>query len=244
MKRVAELEEKAKRARQEADAAAKEADELRASNNFFKLLNVDLAEWQKRLRTRASPVEGKWKLVIYSHEDHSPLQYGRSTYSPPIFTEGKWLAEHWTAERYHDGRGAIIAYADDPRNLLADKISLMRLSLFYLPYLVCPSHVQHPTTLHKLYESSDHFDAFIYGTQRVFLETECNDDLKPIAGIQVPDLANPEHVAKIYKALIYRPYTSDVFKQEMAKLQELQAALKRKFKFYTQGIALKNEILE
>lgn len=85
MKRVAELEREAKRITQE-------LSEIKEKESFVPLLNADLAEWKEKLREKASDrLDLPFKLIVYSENDDSLLQYARNDYRPNIFGDKPWL---------------------------------------------------------------------------------------------------------------------------------------------------------
>lgn len=238
MKRLSELEKKAKKARQKVHRLEEEIEKLKTADNFFPFLNSILAEWKAKLRTQACATPRKWKLVIYSHMDNSLHEWRRSVYVPPIFTEDTWLVEYW-GEKGQDGKGVCVAFADNPESLLASELGVMQLALFHLPYIVCPAHFDHPKTLHDLYNSPD-FGAYAYGLHKFFSETESVSNLRPVFGIAKPDLNNPEHVKQIYTHHFEKTQPVKRYSLRVQEMQTLLDAAKNDYNNYCKSVELKN----
>jgi hypothetical protein len=189
MKRVAELENEAKRIQKEISA-------IKNKESFVPLLDADLAEWKAKLREKASDsLDLPFKLVVYSEWDDSPLQYARNDYRPDIFGDKPWSVEEWQGNR-HTGNGIIVATANTAKDLMPDPIALKRLSLFRLPYIVCPTEWEHPKILKAVFNTR--WESIGFGLIMFYQIYYPQSNLYPIAGIQQPDLTNSDHVEKIY----------------------------------------------
>lgn len=243
MKRLSELENEAKKAREKVDAIEAEIRSLKTKESFFPFLNDILTEWQEKLRANASPTEGKWKLIIYSHKDGSTLEQFRSSYTPAIFTE-PWLAQPWASDKGYDGKAVCVAFANEPESLLPSQFAAMQLSFFHLPFAVCPTALRHPKTLADLYVD-DEFDVYAYGKQRIFHETESMDELRPISGIAKPDLRNPEHVRKIFVHQ-FRPHTASdlLYSVRLKALEKQMETLAEAYRDHRKAAQIRNSLFE
>jgi len=244
MKRVSELEENAKRVRAEADA---EIARIKATESFIPLLNADLAEWKAKLQDKATPTGGTWKLVIYADEDHSPLHYARRDYDPDIFSSTPWLVEKWDTPFRCSGRPVVVATANSPEDLLPSTITRKRLALFRLPFVVCPTTLEHPKKMEKLWSDiPGRFYAF--GIEGMWNIDRIQSALPSVDIIQDPNLNDPQHVQEIYRWWDRDGSVSSNCVQTIEKLkverEALCTALDEKIALCKGALELRNRLLE
>lgn len=239
MKRISELEAEAKRARQEAD---KEIARIKAEESFIPLLNTALAAWKVKLNAKATVEKKDWKLIIYSHEDNSPLHYGRSNYDPYIFSDKEWLVQDWSRVRGRTGEGVVVAYADNPENLLPDDDALRLLGCFRLPFAVMPSWLEQQRKMD--YSDWDaKLEHYHYGLSCEWYIDDPATELSSTAGIENPDPTNPEHIKAIYASNWKPAVMSPDFAVELEELDKKRKSLLRQMEYYQVAVNLKNKLL-
>ena len=239
MKRISELEAEAKRARQKAD---EEIARIKAEESFIPLLNDVLAAWKAKLNLNTSVERKEWKLVIYSEDDRSPLQYGRSDYDPNIFSDKPWLAQDWARVRGRTGSGVTVAYADDPGALLPGNNALRFLGCFRLPFAVMPSWLENPKNVDKLWDPK--LESYFYGWSCHWCVDDPATELPSTAGIDNPDPTNPEHIRTIY-AFNWNPAAMPPdFEEELNELDKKRESLLQQMKYYQVAVNLKNSLLK
>lgn len=244
MKRINELEENAKRVRRE---AKEEIARIKKTQSFIPLLNSDLAEWKQKLQETATPLGGSWKLIIYTQKDQSLLQYALHDYRPEIFSTKPWLVEEWNDPSRCSGNPVVVATANSADDLLPNRTALKRLSLFGLAFCVCPSDLDHPKTLEKLY---GHVSAQFYsfGLGLIWRVDDIQFDVKSIYNIERPDLTNPDHVNTIYRCWEEEQRVLSNCRESLGKLATERAALccdiDKKIALCQRALELRERILE
>jgi len=239
MKRISELEEHAKRVCKE---TAEEIARIKANDSFIPLINTTLASWKAKLRATASHEKKDWKLVIYSFEDRSLLQYGRYPYDPRIFSDNPWLVQDWKQVEGRDGGSIVAAYADTPEALLPGVASLRLLGCFRLPFAVMPSCLEHPSSLEKMYFNPK-ISVYAYGLATIWHPDDTVSDLPSIAGIDKPDPTNPEHIRTIYSSKWKPAQMPSEFETRLKGLDTERQDLLRQMQYYQIAINLKNDLL-
>jgi hypothetical protein len=76
-------------------------------------------------------------------------------------------------------------------------MAFKRLALFSLPYVICPTRLEHPKSLQQLYRDVPG-KFYSYGLGQIWAIDELPSRLHPIAKIEQPDLKNEDHVTTIY----------------------------------------------
>lgn len=90
-----------------------------------------------------------------------------------------------------------MATANDQNDLLPNPIARKRLSLFRLPYIVCPTDMEHPKLIGELFRGN--WKLYGFGLVMFYQIHDLQSSLRPIFGIEQPDLKNPYHVERIYQ---------------------------------------------
>lgn len=238
MKRSLEIAEQLRQLRQKIEDEKKKQLE---TQNPLVLLNNDLALWKSKLQAKANPKDGAVKLVIYgSKVDY----YADRRYRPCVFdAEKKWLVEDWIAKQYSK-EGVVVAYADSEFDLLPPKLSMMRLALFSLPYMILPKEVEDLPTHDTDCEPKDKFALLSFG----FGRPKCHFTepyLRPANenGDPERDLSKPEDVETLFKARMQKVHISTEPQKAVSEAEKMLEALKKNALLYDEGQKFRTTIL-
>jgi hypothetical protein len=190
-KRIAELEEQAKKLKAE-------AKRLRHESALYKLMDEDLAAWKSKLQKEAIVTPDKWKLVFFSPDYNGLLQMYMYSYGPTLFSQHEWSSEAWEScqQRGQNMGGIKIAYAPTETALWPPPLAAKRFAIFGFTYVICPTDLQLPKRFDAL--QYPEFKPYVYGYTGLVDLSVSSDCIPPMVGIASPNLQSPHDVDLLY----------------------------------------------
>lgn len=220
---------------------------LNSKTEASTLLNEALAAWKAKLKAKANLETGKYRLVFFA-TDPIKSRWDRKPrpYDPKIFSDEPWTVQSWCVQGTYDGTCMTsgLALADDPTDLLPPAASFLLLSMFELPYMICPTTVETLPLREKDTTLSRHLKPYCFGFRsglpfwsRVVEYHWSNGELEH-------DLTDIEYLKReFFRKEKYYSYEDTGIQPQVKEQKRKLKKAKAELEFYEKSIVFHNSLL-